>query len=277
MNAQRGGWRPAMAVLMLRLCAGSASGAVVEELDVPSQMLERVNRTIVAIPEAGGIDCPAIYMLHGYGGNQQQWRDDAVLGPLADRYGVVLVLPDGGHNGWWLDSPVRAHRGYETHVVYALASFIERRFGARPGRSARALVGLSMGGHGAITLALKHPDRYCAAASLSGVLDLERHPEEWELAAQLGPMAESRPAWRQNSARWLVERLPALFAADLAPALSLSCGTSDFAFQENEEVHRRLVELEVPHAYETPEGGHDHGYWKARVETQIRFLMQHLE
>ena len=82
---------------------------------------------------------------------------------------LMVVMPDGGR-GWYSDSATEPAGAFETFIVRDLVRFVDRTFRTRAERSGRVLGGLSMGGYGAIKLALKHPRLFCAAASHSGAL-----------------------------------------------------------------------------------------------------------
>ncbi len=89
------------------------------------------------------------------------------LTTYADRYNVLIVCPDG-QNSWYLDSPVKPTVRYETFMTAELLPFVDKRYRTQPDRQHRAITGLSMGGHGALFLAMRHRDLYGQAGSLSG-------------------------------------------------------------------------------------------------------------
>lgn len=114
---------------------------------------------------------PVLYVLHGVLCHSEAWPEQTEIEDLASGYKMILVFPDGD-NGWYLDSPLKADMQYESYIIKELIPFIERNFPARSGRDSRAIMGASMGGHGAITLAAKHPDLFCSASSFFGILKL---------------------------------------------------------------------------------------------------------
>jgi enterochelin esterase-like enzyme len=113
---------------------------------------------------------PVIYLLHGAGGNETSWtaQDNAkeILDALIKRGSMrssIAVMPDGG-NSWWIDG---AAEKAETALMDELLPYVEGKYRIASQRRMRAIGGISMGGYGALNLALKFPDKFCAAALLS--------------------------------------------------------------------------------------------------------------
>ena len=114
---------------------------------------------------------PVTYLLHGAGGDQYEWarKGGAVetMDGLIHRglmRSTVAIMPTFGPASWWTDG---ASEKAETALMKELIPYVESRFKVATERSARSIGGLSMGGYGALNLALKYPDRFCAAAVIS--------------------------------------------------------------------------------------------------------------
>ena len=101
---------------------------------------------------------------------------------MADTYGVIIVMPDGGFDSWYYDSPVEPTYRYETFVARELVEYIDSHYRTKAEPSARAIAGLSMGGHGALYLAIRHQNVFGAAGSLSGGVDIRPFPDNWNIA-----------------------------------------------------------------------------------------------
>jgi enterochelin esterase family protein len=120
---------------------------------------------------------PVLYLLHGVNGGYRDWATlGGVQGTLDQLIAtrrirpMVVVMPDAG-NSWYVDSAAVGGPGdFETAILDDLARAIEEGMPVRRQREGRAIAGLSMGGYGALRLAFKRPDRYCAVASLSGAI-----------------------------------------------------------------------------------------------------------
>jgi S-formylglutathione hydrolase FrmB len=211
---------------------------------------------------------PVVYLLHGYSGNYADWILKAKgFETAADQYGMMIVCPDGGYGSWYWDSPVDPGFQYETYVATELVTWIDSRYKTIKNKSGRAITGLSMGGHGALYLALKHQDVFGAAGSMSGGVDIRPFPQNWDMAARLGSYAEQPERWEKNT---VINMLHLLKPNSLA--LLIDCGTGDFFFDVNEALHRQLMYRNIPHDYVTRPGVHNWQYWTNAVKYQLLFM-----
>jgi len=222
------------------------------------------------VPEASE-PLPALYLLHGAGGSHLSWRGELaeLLLELAAEHRLVVVAPNGTSHGWYLDSPLDPTRAIETWFVAELIPQLEAsELPIQPGR--RSVTGFSMGGHGALVLALRNPGTFASASSISGIVDPLRHPRSWGLPAALGPLTEAtRPRWEAHSTTHLLSRpdppLP-------SGGILFTVGDSDqAATAENRELHELLEERGVPHRWTESEGGHDGRYLRGALPEHVRF------
>ena len=113
---------------------------------------------------------PVLYLLHGGGGGFRDWSNYSDVAGYAER-GLILVMPEG-NSSYYTNSVDRPQDRYEDYIVHDLIADVESRFPAAIGRAHRAIAGVSMGGFGAVVLALKHPDLFVFAGGLSSALDV---------------------------------------------------------------------------------------------------------
>ena len=211
---------------------------------------------------------PVVYLLHGYSGNYLDWISKAPsLLPLADTHQTIIVCPDGGYNSWYLNSPVDDSSRYETHVGKEVVTFVDEHYRTIPDRAGRAISGLSMGGHGALFLALRHPDTFGAAGSMSGGVDLTYDTHAWEIAEKLGRYQEHPLRWDSLS----VINLVSLYPPD-SLAMIIDCGIDDFFFEINQHLHTTLLNKGIPHAYTVRPGAHNWNYWNHSVQYHLLFF-----
>ena len=169
---------------------------------------------------------PAVYLLHGAGADWRDWSNDSDVAQQAEA-GLILVMPQGDYS-YYVNAAGRPADRYEDYIVQDLIADVEANFPAASGRSNRAIVGVSMGGFGAIKLALSHPGIYAFAGALSPAIDaprrsfsFRRFQQSWEFRAIFGPSGgEARR-----------RRDPFLIARDVpaaqAPYIFLSCGDGE--------------------------------------------------
>jgi putative tributyrin esterase len=212
---------------------------------------------------------PVLFVLHGVYGNCTDWVARTTIEDLADNYRMILVFPDGGEFGWYVDSPIERDSQYETYIAVEMVSEIDRLFPTVASREGRGIMGLSMGGHGALLLAAKHPDVFGSASSMAGILKITNHPDKWHIAGRLGEMEKNRKAWKANSVWDQAKRFK---KADVQ--LLFDCGTSDTitgAIGDSRQLHERLVSFRVPHIWRELSGEHSWDYWQEHLEEHLNF------
>lgn len=121
---------------------------------------------------------PVLYLLHGHMQNYTVWGRNLGAAFYAGQIGeLIVVMPDGG-NSWFVNF-AENHEGqannWEDHIIEDVLGHVDANFRTQSRREGRAIAGLSMGGYGAITLALRNPDKFVSAASTSGALGYARN------------------------------------------------------------------------------------------------------
>src|SRR6185295_19299442 len=146
-------------VLLLVCFFGLQSVAgTVDTINVPSAAMHRNIRCVVIKPKNYSYYTdyyPVVYLLHGWSANYAQWLTVAPqLKSAVDEFPMLIVCPDGGYDSWFLDSPVDSSIRYETFLARELTFYIDQHYKTMADASKRAISGLSMGGHGAMYLAI---------------------------------------------------------------------------------------------------------------------------
>jgi S-formylglutathione hydrolase FrmB len=262
-------------IIMIALCGIGikASAATVDTALTYSAAMHKSIKAVVIKPSdySDSKKFPVVYVLHGAGGKYSDWvtsvTDKQELPKLADLYDIMIVCPDGNVTSWYFDSPVDPAYKYETYISSELVSYIDSHYSTIKDRSKRAITGLSMGGHGALYLAFRHQDVYGACGSMSGGVDLRPFPENWDIAKRLGKYSEYPERWEANS----VINLTYLLTPNHL-AIIFDCGTSDFFFQVNKNLHEKLLERNIPHDYIVRPGGHTWEYWSNSIKYQMVFF-----
>ena len=214
-----------------------------------------------------GEDCPVVYLLHGYGGDDETWltiKPD--LPQIADQKGIIFVCPDA-QNSWYWDSPIDSAFRYETFVASELIAYIDMHYKTIADRKGRAITGLSMGGHGALWIAFRHQETFGACGSMSGCADIRPFPKNWEISRRLGSFAENPNIWDEHT---VINRLDSLRGGE--PAIIIDCGVEDFFLEVNKELHASLLTRQIDHDFTIRPGGHNRAYWQSAVDYQILFF-----
>jgi S-formylglutathione hydrolase FrmB len=250
---------------------------------------------------------PVAYFLHGAQGDETNWLNLGRLAATLDSLvaagtpEMIVVMPDGDDSfyttwnflGDWPGcrrnrppnvEPADAYcvpwPHYDEYIARDLVEFIDNRYRTVAERRRRGIAGLSMGGYGAIALALSYPDVFSAAASFSGLLSPARGTGAVGAPAgrfdfdsvrkSYAPWLWSliQPAFGKDSASWAA-RDPATLAARLhsrrpsmMPALFVHCGNEDFLLIQNRAFRDAMRTIGGLLVYEEHVGGHSWDYWR---------------
>ena len=248
--------------------------AVVDTVNTYSASMKKTIKAVVITPDdyANAKALPVVYLLHGYSGNYSDWVIKAKgFEKAVDLYQVIIVCPDG-NNSWYWDSPVDSNFKYDTYVSKELVNWIDGKYKTIKDRRGRGITGLSMGGHGALYLALKHQDVFGAAGSMSGGVDIRPFPNNWDMALRLGKYSEHPDNWEKYT---VVNMLHLLQPNSLA--ILVDCGTEDFFYKVNENLHQQLLYRNIPHDYISRPGAHNWNYWTNAVQYQLLFMSNYFK
>ena len=277
-------------LLAFLLATTTAFAARVDTLAIPSAAMHKTYRAAVVLPASYAknkkASYPVLYLLHGAYGHFADWLkntpDKQLVQRLADQNNLIIVLPEGETFGFYLDSPVSPDSQFETYLTKEVLPAIDQAYRTVRDRRGRVIAGLSMGGHGALYLAARHPDLYCAAGSMSGALDLttinrKLSPADAAQRAKLwvpilGTETNNPERFAVNSVMNLVDQLH----RNGLP-LIIDCGVDDGLIEINREAHRRLLYNHTPHDYIERPGAHTWEYWQNALPYQVLFFEQVLK
>ena len=236
----------------------------VEEAVFHSVSLGRDMHYLVLLPRdySGTRRFPVLYLLHGLYGDYKNWDTRTHLEQIAAAYPWLIVTSDAG-DSWYTNSATKPADRFEDYIAKDLISEIDRKYRTIPERRARAVAGLSMGGYGAIKLALKYPDLFAFAGSLSGAFNAPQNLDDLrpEFRAQLLEVfGKSGSATRTDNDVFLLLR-----NSHDNPYFYVACGTGDFFLETNRALVARLSTLKIPYEYHETPGGHAWEYWDAQL------------
>ncbi|MBO5661728.1 MAG: esterase family protein [Tidjanibacter sp.] len=238
--------------------------------EVASRVMNKGVPVVVITPENYSPRSDArydvVYLLHGYSDNHTSWHERLGVGRYADLYNLIIVCPHG-NNSWYWDSPADPAYRYETFVVEELVGWVDANYHTNAHRSGRAITGNSMGGHGALYLTLRHLETFGAVGSTSGGVDITPF-DDWEIAQRLG----SKEVYPERWEEYTVTNMLHLAPTDGSLAMVIDCGTEDFFYDVNCELHRKLSERGVPHDFTVRPGSHNWHYWRTSIAYQMLFF-----
>src|ERR1044071_445511 len=223
---------------------------------------------------------PVLYLLHGLGGSAADWVSSrARLADYAARYPFIIVVPEG-KDGWYTDGAA-ANEKFESYFVEELIPDVDRRFRTVASREGRAVAGLSMGGYGSMKFALKHPELFAFAGSMSGALAVASWTPDQRIPEFVRPSVmrvygDAGSSVRlENDVYKLVRELTPERAKAL-PYLYVDCGTEDFLITNSRDFTALLIEKKVAHEFRELPGTHSWPYWDRQVQEVLRLAAQKL-
>jgi S-formylglutathione hydrolase FrmB len=215
----------------------------------------------VVLPERSP-DPPVLYLLHGLTDDHTSWTRHTSIEQYADDAGLAVVMPSV-HHSFYTDE-VHGHP-YLTYVSEELPSLVQSLFRVSGRPEHTFVAGLSMGGYGALKLALRHPGRYAAAASLSGTLDITY------LAGREDRQAIYHRAF-DGAVRDDDDLFSLLAAAPSTPPLYVGCGTSDALLDANERFIAAATAAGVDVTTDLRPGDHEWSVWDAMIADVVDWL-----
>lgn len=264
--------------------------AKTDTIEVFSPSMKKNLKAAVTTPssyQSSKQNYPVLYLLHGGSGSYNDWHqkvtEPGLVNRMAEEYDLIIVTPGVGPASYYYDSPLLDSVRYETYMIDELIPQVDKTYRTFARKESRAITGLSMGGHGAITLAANHPDVFAAAGSMSGVMnidtrmwkvqdDFRKLRQEGQKAMLGADLSYDGPAFSTYTAVGLVDKMKAN-----GLALILDCGVDDFLIETNRQIHQLLLENGTPHEYIERPGAHTWPYWTAALPVHLLFLDKYLK
>jgi S-formylglutathione hydrolase FrmB len=260
-----------LSFLFLSVISFVARAGNVDTVSIYSNSMHKYIKAIVIRPGNYKIkkkSFPVVYLLHGYDGWYSNWITRVPeLKDYADTYQILIVCPDGAIASWYFDSPVDTAYRYETHISIEVVEFIDKNYRTIADKDHRAITGLSMGGHGALFIGLRHPDIFGAAGSMSGLVDLAETKNKYELSKRIGDTVLHAKEWHDLTVINLIENYPATRLK-----IIFDCGEKDIFINANRGLHQKMQQLKIPHEYTERPGMHNWDYWRNAIVFQLLYF-----
>jgi enterochelin esterase-like enzyme len=198
-------------------------------------------RMVVYLPPNYPQDAPypVLYLLHGGGDDETGWQKQGAADSILDQLyaekkvvAMIVVMPNAQGRGC----------AFEQDLLEAVIPYVESHYATRPDSRHRAIAGVSLGGWQALSIALKHPDRFAWVGGFSPAL-----------ISDVLPAADS----------------------DQLKLLSLSCGDRDSLKGACEMLHETLKEKKFPHIWRVSPGEHEWPVWKDDLRRFAPLLFRH--
>jgi enterochelin esterase-like enzyme len=262
---------------------------LLENQKMPSAIFKVDINYAVLLPEdynESKTDYPVVYLLHGFGTNEKSWYTDGNIKYFIDLYKseivpMIYVMPIG-YNTYWANK-YTGNYPYMDMITNELVPFIDAQFRTKRDKSARAVMGYSMGGYGALILPALNPNIFSIGVPLS----MSFRNDEQYLAEpqsvfdyQWGPIFGGKGTIGQaRITDYFKQYSPFHFFDTTNPIafsglkLFIDCGDDEETLSiTNEDLHSLLRDRQISHEYRTRNGGHSFDYWKKSYREALVFI-----
>ena len=293
--------RPMAFAIVLTLLASPTTAASLDlhTVEFFSPAVERMMKYNILLPrnyENSTERFPVLYLLHGLTQNYTAWGLSNGAPFYTGLYeDLIVVMPDVG-NSWyvnWADNRDGQKNDWEDHVIEDVISHVDWNFRTVARREGRAITGLSMGGYGAITLGLRHPEMFISIGSTSGALEFGRQAAA-RIRGEMPPRTPRARTPEQEARRRQpnpligidgfssqIERTPlgtmfttaeqadaydpfkliAKVSRNELPHIYLDCGTEDRLIEGAKMLATLMMDEGIPFDYMQMPGAHNAAYW----------------
>ncbi|SRR6266404_7510548 len=254
-----------------------AENVAMRDVTFHSAALNRDMQYRVFAPESitAGQKLPTVYLLHGVGGGFRDWSNYSDVARFAE-HGLILVMPEGDES-YYTNSVSRPQDRYEDYIVNDLVADVEGRFPASSDRANRAIVGVSMGGFGAVKLALSHPQLFAFAGGLSSAVDVPSRPFSIKRVSQWSHHKSIFGPWKSEARR---NNDPFVLARSVDPSkvpyLFLTCGQQEGLLPSNHQLAALLQARHFNYEFHAVPGRHNWNQWNGQLAACFESLLKHI-
>jgi S-formylglutathione hydrolase FrmB len=214
---------------------------------------------------------PTLYLLHGLSDDHTIWHRRTSIERYVSDMGIAVVMPNGGRSFY---TDMKHGFKYFTFMTEELPEIARQFFPLSDRREDTFVAGLSMGGYGAFKLALSCPDKYAAAASLSGAVDMASRVKSnqiqntTELENIFGDLNSIKNS--ENDLFYLAKKVSE--SNRPMPKLYQCCGTEDFLYEDNINFKKFIEETDYDYTYDEGRGIHEWKYWDDQIQKVLKWL-----
>lgn len=216
-----------------------------------------------------------LFLLHGFTGSAGNYVPEQ----LFQQYNFAVIAPNG-ENSFWLDGISTGHK-FCTLLGEEMLGYVRKTFGLAKSAEDTYILGLSMGGFGALHTGLAYPDCFGKIGAMSSALIVH---EVAEMKPGTGNPVANYEYYREcfgapdkvlesdNNPETLVDKL--LSQKKKLPEIYMCCGTEDFLLEKNRAFHSFLENRGVPHEYRESSGNHDVQFWDEYTKKIVKWMFE---
>ncbi len=233
-----------------------------------SEVLSKNVEFNAIIPEGCENGAKTLYLLHGFSQNSTAWSRFSSIERYAKLNNIAVIMPDAAKSFY---ADMVYGDKYFTHIAYEILEYTRKLFNLSTRRDDTFIAGLSMGGYGAVKIALRRPEIFSAAASLSGCLDIEAIVnKEPELSKII--LGEDTDLSKSNeNTVYLVKKMN---GAPVKPKIYQAIGKSDFLYEGNQKFKQVIEKTDFEYFYEEGIGDHTWDFWDKYIQKAINYILE---
>ncbi|MEZ5106990.1 MAG: alpha/beta hydrolase family protein [Draconibacterium sp.] len=265
----------------------SQTGKVMESLEFESKIVNYTVKYSIYLPPdyyTSERSYPVVYLLHGYSDDETGWIQFGEANSIADKAinsgdatSCIIVMPDG-KVAWYSNSYDGKDR-WEDMFTDEFIPFIEKNYRIRSKKEFRAIAGLSMGGYGALTLSMRHPDLFSSCVAMSSgtftdeeILNGDMYDRYFGHIYGPKPKNEVSESWKAYNPIHLAETVDKEKLKSIR--FYIDCGDDDFLYKGNSTLHIKMRDLQIPHEYRVRNGSHSWSYWRTGLYDGLMFISE---
>lgn len=241
-----------------------------------SQTLQMMTSVSVVFPNKTNDEpMKVIYLLHGLSDNADAWADNTMLSIYAEEYDVAFVCPEV-QRSFYADMDFGLN--YFTYIADELPELVRRFFNVSERREDTAVMGLSMGGFGALKVAMMRPERFflCGAFS-SAISPLRRMIGEFSAAREIpeehkewvGVFGHRSEPVRGEDLKVLAKSLGESKAMNEKPIIHMTCGKQDFLYEDNIDFKNFMMGEAFDFHFYEKDGVHNWYFWNDSLKLML--------
>ena len=268
-----------------------AQSKIMESLSMKSALLNTDVKYSIYLPDSYDYSTrqyPVVYLLNGYTGDETNWIQSGGMQRIVDHeinqghiQEMIIVMPDGDDRLYM--NRTDGTYPYEDMFMTELLPYIENQYRVRKGKRHTGISGLSMGGAGALKLALKYDQKFGVCAGFSAAIFTEKSvtgsDQEFMnryISKAMPDMVDAKGKKRltKSYAEYDVLHLVRTKDPELLKTVKIyfDCGDDDFLSLGNAELHKELIERKIPHEYRVRDGAHTWPYWRESLPVGLKFI-----
>ncbi|MFW5981341.1 MAG: alpha/beta hydrolase [bacterium] len=210
---------------------------------------------------------PTLYLLHGLSDDHTIWQRKSSIERYVEKMGLAVVMP--AVNRSFYTDMVHGLK-YWTYITEELTHLTRTFFPLSDKREDNFVAGISMGGYGSFKIALSYPERYSAAASLSGAMDIVARSKIWTDEFQNIFANVNKLKGSQDDLYYLANKVDQ--STGPKPKLYQCCGKEDFLYDDNIKFRDFCTSLSLEYIYEEEKGEHNWDYWDTKIKDVLKWL-----